>query len=161
MSLYFENSYSATATISVCVLYYNTGCPNPWTKIGWYNVAPGQTVQMWDGDVSSVNEYWYFWAQATDGSVWAGSAVFAEVTDAAFNQCWLDNSGDSFTVGMLEIDVNSYDDYTVNLVPASGIPWDNFSNFTNFTNFTNSFDNWDDWDDFSDNDNDDNGGDDW
>lgn len=164
MALYFKNSYSATATVSVAVLGYDQSCPNPWRKLGWYNAAPGQSVQVWHGTLQTpqTSMNWYFYAYASDGAYWAGADVTAVITKpAAFNQCWLDNSGDNVTVGMRHFDINGYDDYTVNLVPSSGIPFDNFSNFNEFSNFSNfnqfanfdqfdQFDNFDQFDDFGD-----------
>jgi hypothetical protein len=126
MSLYFRNSYSVTLTVSVAVLKYDSGCANPWRKIGWFNVGPaGQTVKVWDGTLQtnqlSVN--WYYYAYASDGEHWGGSDVSVGIAQpAAFNQCWQDNTGDNLTVGMRNLNINGYTDYILILVPASGVP---------------------------------------
>src|ERR1700722_14654471 len=137
MSLIFQNSYSATATISVCVLFFDSSCPNPWRKAGWYNAGPGQSVTVLTNSLESGN--YYFYAFATDGAVWEGGSgsVSVDISNPVhFNACWLDDGGDNSTVQMVHFVVGA-DTHTQILLPLSGVPFDNFSNFQNFSNFGN------------------------
>jgi uncharacterized membrane protein len=157
MSFSFQNSYSPTASVWVLIVYQDNSCSYPWRKEGWWEIAPGQTVTVYGGDLqsSSLSVNWYYYAQASDGAVWTSAGPSVEVnSSSAFNQCTSDNSGCDETVNLRDVNINGYDNYTLQLVPASGVPWDNFSNFSNFQNWSNfgNFDNSDDDDDDDDDD---------
>jgi uncharacterized membrane protein len=114
--LRFCNQY--TTTVSVCIEWYRPGCPDggDWEKAGWWVMQPGECKTAFGGDVDDVNRYWYYFAFATDGAVWAGE--FNEtVPDRVFDWCSNTSSTDSRTVGMRQLDVGDSDNYIVNLTP--------------------------------------------
>ncbi len=124
MSLYFHNLYPAQ--VSVCVVLYDATCPQiPWRKAGWWNIDYGQTAEIWQGTLqtSQLSTNWYFFAGATDGAYWAGNPQVL-VTDAVFDQCVVDNTGDTIQVGLRNVNIDGYDSYTVTLVGDS--PWPTF-----------------------------------
>jgi large repetitive protein len=121
MSLFFRNLYPST--VSVCVVFYDTTCPEtPWRKAGWWNIAYGETDEIWNGTLqtSQLSVNWYFFASASDGAYWAGNPQVL-VTDAAFDQCVSDNTGDTIQVGLRDVNINGYANFTVTLVGDS--PW--------------------------------------
>ena len=121
MSLYFHSLYP-NATIWVTILWYHPDCSNGlFMKTGWWALTNGQTVEVFTGDLEDLNQYYYYYAEASDGAVWNGN-INVEVTNNAFSQCVWDNSGCNRTVAYSLLDINSYDDFTVNLVPSGYRP---------------------------------------
>jgi uncharacterized membrane protein len=94
-------------------------CPDEfgnWQNIRWYPVEPGSCVVVYRNDLSDLNRYWYFYAEADDGATWTGDfPTFIKDPDA-FNIC--DGVGSSAlrTVGFLELDVGDNDEYTLTFV---------------------------------------------
>jgi uncharacterized membrane protein len=132
MALNFTNAYMGSS-VYLCILYSdssNCGSGNDensqWTKMGWWEMAPGQTITAWAGgfagDVAGWNRYWYYYAYSTDGKeIWNGPYP-AQVPNIAFQQCIDDNSNCVQTVGFAEIDVGANWDYTGVLVPQGYVP---------------------------------------
>lgn len=82
MQLRFKNDFSSP--LAVAVMFYDPiGCGSDWRLRGWWNVDPGKTVHT---DVWTDNRYFCFYAEAWDGSIWAGPYV-GEVDNGAFNRC--------------------------------------------------------------------------
>jgi len=114
MSLYIHNSYPTP--ISVAMTFYNPNCAGQFEKIGWYNLVPGQTLAIMNGDLQRGNRYYTLYARATNGAQWTGPFNYT-VTNAAFNSCVFVNPPNPYTVGFFEIDINGYNDYTLNFIP--------------------------------------------
>lgn len=117
--LRFTNGYRTT--IQAMVEWYHPNCRDgddylgEWEKAGWWRIEPGQSAVVFGGDVSSVNRYWYFFAGAFDGAVWAGA--FEEFVPLnAFQWCEKVRNSTSFVVGMRELDVGSSDNFTLTFV---------------------------------------------
>jgi hypothetical protein len=98
MGLWFENAY--TDTVYIALLWYDPGCsPDPWRKVGWYVAAPGASVRVVGGDLKNVqdrNFAWFAQADWADGPCWSGDPAhnwYAIPHNAAFNQCYDDNTG--------------------------------------------------------------------
>jgi hypothetical protein len=119
MQLCFKNNYSSP--LSVAVMWYDTsdcgGEGGNWANKGWWNLNPGETVHT---DVWTANRYFYFYAEAEDGSVWGGDYGPVYCTYQAFQGCLLiANTQDFLMLGMAQVDAGwwswSYITYTVNL----------------------------------------------
>jgi uncharacterized membrane protein len=112
----FVNNYPST--VWAMVEWYHPNCADGgnWEKAGWWKMDEGQTSTAFGGSASGVNPYWYFFAHAADGAQWAGP--YNEIVPhIAFDWCESTANTDSRTVGMREVDVNGYDDYTLTLIP--------------------------------------------
>ena len=115
----FKNSYSST--VSVAVLIYNPfscgGGLGDWEKGGWYNIDPGNQVEV----AQTPNKYIYYYAEAADGSFWAGATGPIDVPTFAFDMCvWDQPWGIPWPVGFREVDLGGwawvpFASYTVNL----------------------------------------------
>jgi uncharacterized membrane protein len=114
--LRFCNHYPHT--VWVCIEWYHPNCSDGgnWEKAGWWKIYPGGCKTAYGGDVDDVNRYWYFYAHASDGAHWSGP-YWEIVPHIAFDWCENTANTDSRWVGMRELDINGYDNYTVNLVP--------------------------------------------
>jgi uncharacterized membrane protein len=116
VSLRFTNNYPST--LWAMIEWYHPNCEDGgnWEKAGWWKIDPGQTKTVFGGDVSDVNRYWYFFAHAADGAAWAGP--YNEIVPhIAFDWCEDTANSDSRTVGMRELDIHSYDTFTLHFVP--------------------------------------------
>ena len=114
----FQNSYRTT--VWVVGIFYDppdcTGYGN-WMIRGWWEIEPGQTVAAFE----STNQYAGYYAEAADGSYWAGSYGPYLVTNSVISLCY-DNrpAPPNFAVGMRLINANppwwaAWWNYTVNL----------------------------------------------
>jgi uncharacterized membrane protein len=126
MALYFCNYYPAHTWVAI--MWYEPSCEdkfgNYWTREGWFSLYPGVCKKVlpntWakdvDDDLSDINRYFCFYAQASDGAKWLGPYKRSVSNDAferrdcvAYSQGW--------TAGFRLFDIDDNDDYTVNLVP--------------------------------------------
>jgi uncharacterized membrane protein len=114
--LKFCNNYPSD--VWVCILWYHPNCPDGgnWEKKGWWHLGLGECKIAYGGSLQDVNRYWYFYAQAANGAYWAGPPQIT-VPHQAFDWCVNTSSSDAFVVGLRQLDIDSNDDYTVNLVP--------------------------------------------
>ena len=55
-------------------------CGDPWNVLGWINLNPGQTQSRPN---PTNNRWFYYYAEADDGSVWGGDFI-AEVSRESF-----------------------------------------------------------------------------
>jgi uncharacterized membrane protein len=112
-------------TVWVILLYYDSSCGaanQNFRKQGWWKLNAGQTVVIWNVDLRTVNRYIYFEAEFdTDVSVWGGNGnAWIEITDNAFNQCALDETGCDRWVDCIELDLGGTVAVSVQLGPAGG-----------------------------------------
>jgi hypothetical protein len=117
----FTNSYGQKIYVAYMRLDYGCqdDCGDPWDVLGWINLDPGETQTR---DNPTENEYFYFYAEAEDGSFWAGPFP-AEVTQTRFEKCTClgvivengEPTNPYWTVGFRELDTNAYSG--VNFVP--------------------------------------------
>ncbi|MBV8913663.1 MAG: hypothetical protein JOZ05_11565 [Acetobacteraceae bacterium] len=94
MPLSFQNLY--TETTYVALLWFDPGCsPDPWRKIGWYEVPPGQTVEVVGDDLRTLADPNFAWFVDTgaDGPCWSGDRWYRVPHNAAFDQCYDDDTG--------------------------------------------------------------------
>jgi uncharacterized membrane protein len=113
--LHFRNSTSST--VSVTIMYYDPascGGYGDWATQGWWNVAPGQEVNV----KNTSNRYATFYAHS-DRLNWSGP-YNAYVKSSAFTSCVNIGSTDSRIVGEQLVDLGDvsafpYTTYTVNL----------------------------------------------
>jgi uncharacterized membrane protein len=118
--LRFVNGYRTT--IWTMVEWYHPGCRDgedylgEWEKAGWWKIDPGGSAVVFGGDVSDVNRYWYYFANAADGAVWAGP--FGErVPLQAFQWCEKIAGTNSREIGMRELDVQRSGNFTLTFTP--------------------------------------------
>jgi hypothetical protein len=97
MSLSFWNSY--TEPVYVALLMPDDECNPAWRKSGWYVVNPGDTVQVFTGDLQQLpdpNWAWFAQAGGADGPCWSGDPqhhLYAVPHNAGFGQCYADLDG--------------------------------------------------------------------
>lgn len=113
--LSFTNGYSQL--VSVFVAWYNPGCKDGsnWEKEGWWNIAPGQTVNVLGFDLREVNRYYLYYAESSNGLTWSGE-FHTYAPNVAFDFCYYTDPPNSRYLGMRELDINSYDNYTLTLI---------------------------------------------
>src|SRR6185437_6082459 len=83
-------------TAYVALLLYDSGCsPDPWRKSGWYRIDPGQTVEIFGTDLRDLATPNWAWFADTgaDGPSWSGGNWYRVPHNAAFNQCYDDDTG--------------------------------------------------------------------
>jgi len=94
-------------------------CGGIWDVLGWINPDPGETESRAN---PTTNRWYYYYAEAVDGAVWAGPYV-AEVTQTKFEKCTClgvvvyngDGTNPYHDVGFRELDNRTYSG--VNFVP--------------------------------------------
>lgn len=123
MSLYFQNLYPDT--IWIAFLYYDPGCgPAPFKKLGWWQVNSGETFNAWNTDLRNVNRYAAFYAEEyrdAGGATWSGSGNnWYLIPDAAFDQCYDDNTNCNQQPDFIALDFAGNADMTVTLGPEAG-----------------------------------------
>ncbi|MBT2386371.1 DUF1036 domain-containing protein [Streptomyces sp. ISL-11] len=113
--LRFCNRYHAT--VSVAIMRHYPNCPDggDWLKSGWWNIEPGACKVPYGGNLAAVNRYWYFYAVAVDGTVWAGPYSTA-VPPTAFSWCINTSSTSAQRVGFRELDIGNHSHHQVNLL---------------------------------------------
>jgi uncharacterized membrane protein len=104
----------------VAIMFYSPetcgGDGGDFETMGWWSVAPGSCANVYANDLEDLNRYWYYYAEADDGAVWAGPWR-AYVTDEAFNGCYGKGISTWYRVGMRELDIGDNDDFTLTFVP--------------------------------------------
>jgi uncharacterized membrane protein len=110
----FTNSRAAPMFVAYMRLDNNcqNECGEPWDVLGWINLQPGQTTSR---DNPTNNRYFYYYAEATDGSVWSGPYP-AEVSDERFEKCTClgvivqngEPTNPYHTVGFRELDTDQF-----------------------------------------------------
>ena len=81
----FTNSYSSKIYVAYMRLDNACGedCGDPWDVLGWINLEPGQRQSRPN---PTNNRWYYYFAEADDGSFWAGE-FDAEVSSERFEKC--------------------------------------------------------------------------
>jgi hypothetical protein len=112
------------ATLWVAILDYEPSCNSfgePFQKVGWYAIAPNQTVTVIDGDLE--NRYYAIYGEASNGDITNGSPNLSyEIIQDRFWQCSRSNTGMNQWVQFALIDVGSADDATVHITPPGWTP---------------------------------------
>ena len=121
MGLTFHNQYTAPVSVAIMFLSPDTcsGEGDGWEMMGWWNINPGDSTLVYANDLEDLNRYWYYYAHAGDGTRWAGNGDWVRsVPQAVFDQCYgLGVSGETEEVDFRQLDIGSYDNYTLNLTP--------------------------------------------
>lgn len=104
MQLCFANS--CPSTLWVAVMWWDPdSCQadgGDWATRGWWGVSPGGLVST---NVFTNNRYFYFFAEADDGLIWAGPYGPVECTDAAFDSCQvIGSTADYLSLSMRQVD---------------------------------------------------------
>lgn len=104
----FTNSYSSKIYVAYMRLDHACGadCGDPWDVLGWINLNPGQTQTRPN---PTNNRWFYYYAEADDGSFWAGEFV-AEVSQEKFQKCTCLGTTSPLwhNVGMRELDLGQF-----------------------------------------------------
>jgi uncharacterized membrane protein len=116
--LYFHNGYPSK--VWVAIMFYSPGtCGDygKWGTRGWWGIDSGGRAAVYNGD-TDYNRYYAYYAKAADGAEWTGPYGPVYVYHSAFDSCTGIGSTAAYgTVDMRLIDVQDFDDYTVNLIP--------------------------------------------
>lgn len=127
MGLHLCNSYPHR--ISTAIMFYSPEtCGNEggdFEVMGWWNIDPGACKLVYANDLEDLNQYWYYYAFATDGAEWSGP-FSKTVARAAFGGCWgvsettSSEPGLYMQIGFRELDIGDNDDYTLTFVARRG-----------------------------------------
>ena len=88
--------------------------------MGWWRIAPGACALVYANDLEDVNRFWYYFAQADDGAVWAGPFTTGVPLHpfGGDQYCWgLGSSEPGINIGYRELDIGDNDDYTLTFIP--------------------------------------------
>jgi hypothetical protein len=115
----FTNSYGTKLYIAYMRREWQcqSECGDIWDVLGWINLDPGETETRAN---PTKNQWFYFYAEASDGAVWAGPYV-AEVSNSKFEKCTClgvivsEGPPPYYDVGFRELDVVQFSG--VNFVP--------------------------------------------
>src|SRR5258706_11791624 len=124
MGLTLCNSYSTGIWTSIMFYSPETcgGDGRDFEMMGWWRIEPGSCAHVYANDLEDLNQFWYYFAEADDGAVWAGP-FGANVPLDAFGggqSCWGTQkvAGNNFErIGYRELDIGSNDDYTLTFIP--------------------------------------------
>ena len=88
--------------------------------MGWWRMAPGSCALVYANDLEDVNQFWYYFAKADDGTSWSGD-FGANVPHEPFGGdqwCWgIGKVGPELVrIGYRELDIGDNDDYTLTFV---------------------------------------------
>ncbi len=112
------NSYRAHVYVAIMFYSFETCSGEGWNfeTMGWWSVDQGSCAIVYGNDLEDLNRYWYYYAEADDGAVWAGP-YRATVPNEAFSGCQGIGVSTQRTIGFRELDIGDHDDYTLTLVP--------------------------------------------
>lgn len=115
---WFKFCNKTSVTIWVTFQWSSPGCSDGsgWETRGWWKLDPGQTKTVFGQDLQSVGAYYYYYAEASDGSVWGGpfdTCVPYSVFDWCLNTCCTPTCR---TVGFREKYIGGNNNFTINLV---------------------------------------------
>lgn len=95
MPLWFQNFH--TDTVYISLLWFDASCsPQPWRKIGWFSAAPQAKIEVVSGDLRDLSNRefgWFAESGGADGPSWSGDRWYKVPHNAAFNQCYDDDTG--------------------------------------------------------------------
>jgi uncharacterized membrane protein len=123
MGLVLCNNYPVS--IWTAIMFYSPetcgGEGGNFEKMGWWPIAPGACALVYANDLADVNKFWYYYAEADDGAVWAGP-FRTQVSLAAFGGgrwCWGlgTTAPGQVVIAYRELDIGDNDDYTLTFVP--------------------------------------------
>ncbi len=108
----FTNLYSSKVYVAYMRADHACGadCGDPWDVLGWVTLEPGQSQNRSN---PTGNRWFYYYAEADDGSVWGGD-YRAEVKDERFQKCTClgvsvsHGASPWYYVGMEELDLNQW-----------------------------------------------------
>ncbi|HEY0639250.1 MAG TPA: DUF1036 domain-containing protein [Pseudonocardiaceae bacterium] len=112
MQLHFRNNYGPR--IWVAIMFHDpAGCSayGGWGTRGWWAIDHGGSAYV----LNTGNRYAYFYAEASDGAVWAGPFGPIYAPSSAFSSCLNLGVTGARRVGLREVYIPS-DVHTVNLV---------------------------------------------
>lgn len=122
MGLTLCNSYPST--VWTAIMFYSPetcgGDGGDFEMMGWWRIEPGSCASVYANDLEDLNRYWYYFAHAADGTVWAGP-FGASVPRTAFGggqACWGSQMGGSTEfeeIGFRQLDIGDNDNYTLTL----------------------------------------------
>jgi uncharacterized membrane protein len=120
--LHFINSTSKPLYVAIAYLDEEAcGTRNQWRVEGWWRVEPGVKATVFNGDLTDVNRYWYYYAEPEGGGgAWSGDYYFP-TTSEVFDLCDGASGNGVEYEGFRQIDLGdedifTVDDYTVRLV---------------------------------------------
>lgn len=119
MGLTFRNETAVPVSVAIMFLSPDTcsGEGLGWEMQGWWNISSGDSALVYANDLEDLNRYWYFYAQASDGTSWHGDGTWiASVPDTQFDQCYGIGVNPGEELDFVQIDVSDNDDWTQTLI---------------------------------------------
>jgi uncharacterized membrane protein len=115
--LLIRNDYPARIYVAI-MLYNPRKCSGlgDFETLGWWSAAPWNSVFVFVNSLANVNRYWYYYAEADDGAVWAGPYKVM-TAEQPFADCLALGTNPGRIVGMRELDIGDNDDYWLTLTP--------------------------------------------
>jgi uncharacterized membrane protein len=108
------------ADLWVSIMFYSPetcgGDGGDFETMGWWTLSTGACANVYANDLEDLNRYWYYFAEAADGAVWAGPYQ-AYVPNEAFNDCYGTGVSGRRIVGFRQLDIGDADDFTLTLIP--------------------------------------------
>jgi uncharacterized membrane protein len=123
MGLVLCNNYPTTIWTSIMFYSPETcgGDGGDFEKMGWWPIAPGACALVYANDLEDVNRFWYYYAEADDGAVWAGPfRTWVSLAPFGGGQwCWGlgTTAPGQVVIAYRELDIGDNDDYTLTFVP--------------------------------------------
>jgi uncharacterized membrane protein len=86
--------------------------------MGWWRIEPGTCARVFNNDLADLNRFWYIYADADDGAVWAGPFQRSVPFEAFGGDqwCWGANAGGPIVIGYRELDIGDSDEHTATFV---------------------------------------------
>jgi uncharacterized membrane protein len=118
---WFRFTNSTAKPVYVTFQWYSPGCKDggSWETQGWWLIQPGATATVFGRDLQTVDEYFYFYAESNDRRlIWSGpykTCCPSTAFDWCLNTC--NNNPNTRVLGFREINIGSYNNYTLNLIP--------------------------------------------
>jgi len=108
MELHFTNGYSRP--LSIAIMFYSPdgcGAYGSWGTRGWWSLDPGGSAYV----LNTNNRYAAYYAEATDGRIWAGDRGPVYVYPSAFDSCLKIGSTAARQVNMRSVDLQQFSTY--------------------------------------------------
>jgi uncharacterized membrane protein len=112
MALEFQNFYHSK--IFIALLYGDNSCgPSKFRKQGWWAIERGQTRNLWNVNLRTVNRFAAFYAEEfkdSGGATWDGTGNgWYRIRNVGFNQCYDDNTGCNQQPNFVQLDFQNAD----------------------------------------------------
>jgi uncharacterized membrane protein len=105
-NLHFQNFYRDTVYVTLMYRDFSRSCDayGGWATKGWWSLNRGEDAYVWD----TTNRYIYWYAETADRKVhWSDASPRTDVSNKAFESCYLIDNPDWRNVGLRKIDLGT------------------------------------------------------